>query len=411
MKKPPLHRREQERLQALQAYNILDTVSEEEYDALTRIASLITDTPISLITLVDRDRQWFKSKQGIDIDETPRQYAFCAHTIIEEKQVFTVEDASKDERFFDNPLVLEDPAIRFYSGVPLRTADGLPLGTLCVIDHKPKQLTDEQHKALQDLAGQAMKLLELRKLNNDMVHQMQQMEKMNKDLEQLTHVMAHDLKTPLNNILGLTEMLRMDCDNGDLNSSMQEIQRITQSSQRMKDMIDGLLRYFRGDATSEQEARLLKWAEIKKNIEVHFSADQQFQLNWHLHTPTVYANPLALEHVLMNLIGNAVKYNDKAVAEVTIEASEYEDEYRIEVTDNGPGIPENMDKKLFQLFHRGTQRDRKGEKGTGMGLAMVKKWMHEMKGEVVHDNTHQPGTRMVLSLPKPITEVQPEKVQ
>ncbi|GAB4036096.1 response regulator [Spirosoma gilvum] len=154
----PFPLNEDKRLEALHRYQILDTLPEEAFDRLTELASLICQTPISLVSLIDKDRQWFKAKVGLDMDETSRDVAFCRYAILD-SYLFEVEDARLDDRFKENPLVLENPNIRFYAGYPMTDPDGHALGTLCVLDRTPRKLTDEQQKALKLLGEMAIALI------------------------------------------------------------------------------------------------------------------------------------------------------------------------------------------------------------------------------------------------------------
>ena len=161
----PLAPDEDARLRALQELGMLDTAPEERFDRLTRLAQDMFHAPIALVTLVDEDRQWFKSNQGLGVGETTRDVAFCAHAILDD-QVFVIPDAKADPRFADNPLVTGDPDIRFYAGAPLSTSDGHAVGTLCVIDTEPRDWTDEQSRALRDLANVVEEELNQTRLQN-----------------------------------------------------------------------------------------------------------------------------------------------------------------------------------------------------------------------------------------------------
>jgi len=158
----PLPKNEAKRLKVLWQYDVLDTVPEEIFDDLTDLAASICEAPIALISLVDEDRQWFKSRIGVTLKETSRDISFCAHAILQ-NDLFIVPDATQDPRFKDNPLVTGSQKIRFYAGAPLVSPDGHALGTLCVLDKKPRQLRPEQQQALRVLAHHVVSQLELRR--------------------------------------------------------------------------------------------------------------------------------------------------------------------------------------------------------------------------------------------------------
>jgi len=173
--KSPIPGNEAKRLDALWRYHILDTPPEPMFDDVALVASAICQTPIALMSLIDSERQWFKARVGLDASETPREQAFCAYTVLSNEPLI-VEDATLDERFAGNPLVTSDPHIRFYAGAPLVDREGHALGSLCVINRKPRQLTAEQKAALTALARSVIFHLELRKITAQLVHSLEELQ-------------------------------------------------------------------------------------------------------------------------------------------------------------------------------------------------------------------------------------------
>jgi GAF domain-containing protein len=180
----PIPLNEVKRLKVLWQYEVLDTVPEELFDDLTELAARICEAPIGMITLVDENRQWFKSKIGVTVKETSRDISFCAHAINQE-DLFIVPDAAKDERFAMSPLVISEPKIRFYAGAPLITPDGYALGTLCVIDKVPRELRPDQKQALRILARHVISQLELRRHARELAAARQTGEKFKSEVDNL----------------------------------------------------------------------------------------------------------------------------------------------------------------------------------------------------------------------------------
>jgi GAF domain-containing protein len=185
----PIPKNENKRLRVLWQYDILDTVPEEVFDDLTDLAARICGAPIALISLVDENRQWFKSKQGLTAVETSRDVSLCSHAILQ-RELFIIPDASKDPRFARNRLVVSDPKIRFYAGAPLITPDGHALGTLCVIDQVPRELTEDQKQALRLLARHVMVQLELRRHAKELARMHQDREELECSLRETKSKLA-----------------------------------------------------------------------------------------------------------------------------------------------------------------------------------------------------------------------------
>ena len=200
MRNGDIPKNETARLKKLNSLDVLDTLEEEAYDDLTFLAAQICNTPISLVSLVDQSRQWFKSHHGLDAKETPREYAFCGHAINQD-DILIVEDTKLDERFKDNPLVTGEPNIRFYAGAPLILDNDIRIGTLCVIDTKSRTLSQKQQLSLQALSRQVVAQLELRL-------RLKEMSAVEKAKDEFLSVVSHELRTPMTSVHGALKILK-----------------------------------------------------------------------------------------------------------------------------------------------------------------------------------------------------------
>ena len=312
MIRPKIPINEHQRLDALKSYSILDSLPEKEYDEITFLASEICQTPISLISLIDEGRQWFKSNHGLDAKFTPRELAFCAHAINDPENVLIVPDSREDERFYDNPLVTGNPNVIFYAGIPLVNAGGYSLGTLCVIDHKPNDLNAGQIKALKALSNQLLKLLELRKASIDLETHIHELKAQNIGLNEFARLAAHDIKSPLNSIITLTDLLKYEYANKLTPEIKELIELIGDSSENLTELIDGILQYSKdSNLLLKNREKIDAYELIGETIQLVDSKQQAIYEFENDEPCIVFTNKVAFQQILINLLSNSIKYNDK----------------------------------------------------------------------------------------------------
>lgn len=396
---------EKERLAKLIEFNILDTPDEKDYNDIVKLASQICDVPISLISLIDTDRQWFKAKVGIDATETPREWAFCAHAV-SDNHFLQVKDATKDLRFFDNPLVAGSPDIRFYAGYPLRTSEDIALGTLCVIDSKPRELTELQISALEILAKQVIKNLELRITNKKLAenlliiaNQNEELDKSNDMKRKLISILSHDLRTPLsnlNNFIFLMENNLLDSSEQDtilkgvkvgLNSTINLMENLlTWTMTQLRDESINIEELAIYDLVAEQVKAILMNAE-KKGIKIINNIDSDAK---------VWGDTGMIEFIVRNLIGNSIKFSNNSNIEIGLQKDEKYD--IITIKDYGLGMSENTKSKLFQWDVKNSKLGTNNEKGTGLGLLVVKDFIEKLNGLIEFESEEGKGTIFFVKL-------------
>ena len=397
---PEIPVNEKDRLQELHSFSIMDTLSEQEYDNLTAIASAICGTSISLVSLIDDSRQWFKSHHGLDATETPKEYAFCGHAINDPGQVLIVNDSREDKRFFDNPLVKGDPHVIFYAGVPLVSKAGLPLGTLCVIDNEPKTLTQNQITSLKALANQVMKLLELRKSNMLLEEKEKRLNQKNKELERFAFIAAHDLKSPINNLESFSNLVNQVCGSNLADNCVEMLSHISKSSAKLRSLVDGLLDHSRNVKLIAHSKSVVRVEDIMTDLIDIVNPPSIADIRLVSDLSEIEINKIALLQILLNLTTNAIKYNDKETIKIEIGIDEDDLNYKFYVQDNGPGISSEHHQQMFEIFNTLHQKDRFGNSGNGIGLATVKDLINRLGGEISVDSTIKEGATLSFTINK-----------
>ncbi len=396
-----LHPQEEKRLKALESFKILDTLSEANFDELVALAAEICETPISLVSLIDKERQWFKAKVGLDAKETSRTIAFCSHAILQE-EVFIVEDSLQDERFKDNELVSAFPYIRFYAGAPLFTKEGLPLGTLCAIDSKPRSFTPLQIQTLKTLSKVVINQMELRLAIIKQNEGLEFLEKLNLDKDRFFSIISHDLRAPFNGLLGMSSLILEEFESLDKSEIYEYTQVINKSAMSAHRLVENLLHWSLQEGGSlkpdMKKMSLLELVEDVKQTLNLFAKQKEIELkasgNWNVE---VTADQNLLKSTLINLVSNALKFT-RQQGKVELTASISNDFVTITVKDNGVGIPEDKLLKLKKLGETKSTMGTHGEAGSGLGLKLCFQFLNMMESNLEVESTLNGGTSFSFKL-------------
>lgn len=400
MQSAPHPGNEPERLAALDRYKILDTKSEELFDSVARIAATICDVPIALITLLDSDRQWFKAKVGIEASETARDFAFCAHAILQPDELMIVPDATKDARFHDNPLVLGAPDIRFYAGAPIVTSDHYALGTLCVIDRRPRELSDRQIDALRHLSKQVRANLDLRIRNL-------QLEQLNESKNRFFSILSHDLRSPLSSVLSIADLLCdpvMSFTDAEVNEFIKHIQVNARTTSQIAENLLRMMQFEQGkfvyNPSSIPLSEIIDFA--LQAVEGTLVAKQLSTTRQGPDTITVWADSAMLHSIVQNLLSNAVKFTPKG-GHISISVTCDSQAGVLRISDTGVGMKPDILQTLgrIEFVHSTTGTD--GEKGSGLGLALCRQLACKLGGDLSFASEVNHGTTVTLRIPMPNT--------
>lgn len=402
---------EDARIKALHDLKILDTPPEERFDRITKIAQIIFDVPIALVSLVDTNRQWFKSCAGLSARETPRSMSFCAHAILD-KDVLAIEDATQDKRFADNPLVTGEPFIRFYAGKPIAGPDSQVLGTLCIIDRKPRKMSRADRMVLSDLANWVenefrtiLLTNQLKEANEKLALYQQELEDKNVNLQNevnqktqellkrsrladiglLASRLAHDLRNPLSIIKTTIDILKLSTKNEPDKQKRFEI--IDRAIEKINHNFDQVLDFVRVVPPS---LTIVQVASILNNSIKSLAVPAGIKIDVAPSNIMVKCDSKQIEIAIINLLLNAIQSLENN-GQINIRVLEKPDGIHIEIEDSGLGVPDDLMDKIFDPLFTTKQT------GTGLGLVSVKNIIDQHGGKIKVKNN--PSTFTII-LPK-----------
>lgn len=408
----PIPEFEEERVRDLMSFGIVDTLPEDEFDALTNLTSRICDVPISMINFISHDEQFTKSCTGMTIDITPRSQSICQYTILKD-ELFEIEDLSKDPRFQNMPYVKDEPYLRYYAGVPLETDNGYAIGSLCIMDYEPRNLTDQNIKDLKVIANEVMARLTLRKREKSL-------EKMNNFKNKLMKVVGHDIRSPLTGIMGAAEFL----DEGDINEEeLPEIAKIIQeSATQIQNLINDLLDVELAEfgklkevqqptdirEVMEEINRIFQFSARSKNISFSFSLENDI--------PDLKIDRQKYIRVLSNIITNAIKFTPRG-GRVSVECrfqkndqGENSGTLISTVRDTGIGMSDEQLNELFMVKDEGGRTGTENESSYGLGMLIVKKLCEICNASISVDSEVNRGATFRIQWPVELAVQDPEAV-
>lgn len=398
---------EKARIAALCELNVLDTPNEERFDRITRIAKQYFEVDIVLVSLVDVNRQWFKSAQGLDVDQTPRDISFCGHAI-QSEELFIIPDAHADDRFADNPLVTGAPFVRAYAGYPIAAPGGEIVGTLCLIHREPRTFSEVEKQTLVDLGKCVeveLKRTHLLKLEAEARQLAEMAREASAAKSEFLSNMSHELRTPLNSILGFAQLLLMSQRNPLDERQSKHVAQIAEGGQYLLNLIDGLLDLEKVETGKihfnimdvmvqdvlDDCVSLIESHAEKSNIKV-FAPRQDTDLR-------IETDPIRLKQMLLNLLSNAVKYNHEGgEVRLMLEPAEKDGYLRFKISDTGQGIVAEKQQDVFVPFNR-LGAERSSVEGSGIGLALTKRIAEALGGEVGFVSAQGKGSTFWIDLP------------
>lgn len=373
---------------APEEFDILKTTSEKDFSNLLFLCAQTVQAPIAALVILENGKSWVKSSYGCSPEEIP-YWDELWEKILQQDDilVFDRDDLHKIHRFYSGVI-----------GVPMETASGEKLGLLVILDPEANQLTENQKACLKILVNQILNVVVFKKQNNQYQRIQRDLEQRYRDLEKFASVVSHDIKSPLANIISLVELLKEENKENLNEDTRQYIDFLSQASHSLRSYVDGLLIFYRSDQILDKKEEDVELNSFFENLTNLYTVDPGVKISYPGHGILQKVNKAALTQIFMNLISNALKYNEKDERRVEIIFKASQDFYHFEVKDNGNGIPEEGFEKIFELFTTLDLNDRDGNPGSGIGLATVKKLLLHMGGDISIESEPEIGSNFKFQI-------------
>ena len=372
-------------------FNLLNLCPDKGFDDILVLASQLCNASVAAIIGVSNDTPWIKSLYGTEKKETLLSSCFWK-PVMEQEKILGIEDLQKNPDF---QSLQKD--FTFYAGVPLITSSQ-KVGVLYVADREPGDLNEKQRIALDILSRQILNQIDYQQQHNQLIEVQRKLQERYRELEKFSSVVSHDIKSPLANIISLTELLRDENRDNFNDDARQYLDFLIQSSYSLRSYVDGILTFYRSEKILEKEKEDVNLQKFFKSIVDLYQVSPDIKITYPTHGTLQKVNKAALTQIFMNLISNALKYNSKPSRKVDISFSETERFYSFEVKDNGNGIPAEDFEKIFDLFTTLNHNDRDGNPGSGIGLATVKKLVDHLGGSITLESHINKGSNFKFKI-------------
>ena len=384
---------EAKRLEALKKYDILDTPPDGTYDRIVKLIAKLLDVPIAIVSLVDNDRLWFKSAFGLDVQQLPQEAGkgLCSSAILS-NDFYMVEDTSQDPRTCNNPLVTSEPRIRFYAAAPLTTSDNYNLGTLCVLDKRPRTLTEAQQQILTDMAYIVMEQLELRIMSRMAINSQNKM----------AYMVTHDIRSAVCHLPVLVDMIKENKDNagelevlGDMikstaNKSLEAVDSFLKHATSLSKEVDYRFEPFDFSELTRKVISTNAVMALKKQQKIGDSIEGNVWVN---------GDRTRLSELIDNLLSNAIKYSPKG-KDIWVSLETSDGKLILKVRDEGQGVTAEDMANAFKRFNKLSAMPTGGEVSTGLGLWIVKEIAERHRGKAsVKSEGKDKGATFTVELP------------